>query len=120
MSLYTQALHFAIAHTEAIVQKAHDLIAFANDASGDDPETTAYYVSLKLKNNSFKVTVRTNQARAFVYDYNIINIDYTTQTAIEDDPDYAIQLKDALERALETVETSDKAADAIPTQNLKG
>lgn len=120
MSLYAQALYFAIANTETIAQEAHDLIAFANDASGDDPKTTAYYVSLELENKSFKVTVRTNQARAFVYDYNIINIDYTTQTAIEDDPDYAIQLKDALERALETVETFDKAADAITAQNLKG
>lgn len=120
MSFYTQALRFAIANTDSIIQKAHDLIAFANNASGDDPETTAYYVSLELENNSFKVTVRTNQARAFVYDYSTINIDYTTQTAIADDPDYAIQLKDALERALETVETTDKTADAIPVQNLKG
>ena len=77
MSLYAQAVRFAIANTENIV--------------------------------------RMNQARAFVYDYNTINIDYTTQTAIEDDPDYALQLQDALERALTTIETLDKA-----TQNLKG
>lgn len=77
MSLYAQAVRFAIANTESIV--------------------------------------RMNQARAFVYDYNTINIDYTTQTAIEDDPDYALQLQDALERALTTIETLDKA-----TQNLKG
>lgn len=115
MSFYTQALRFAIANTETIVQKAHDLIAFTNNASADDPETTAYYVSLELESNNFKVTVRTGPAREFVYDYGIINIDYTTQTAIADDPDYAIQLKDALERALETVETADNAA-----QNLKG
>lgn len=120
MSLYTQALRFAIANTETIGQKAHDLIAFANNASGDDPETTAYYVSLELEGGRFKVTVRTGPAHEFVYDYGAINIDYTTQTAIADDPDYAIQLKDALERALETVETADKAADAILTQNLKG
>ena len=115
MSLYTQALRFAITNTETIVQKAHDLIAFANNASGDDPETTAYYVSLELEDNRFKVTVRTGPAHEFVYDYSTINIDYATQTAIADDPDYAIQLKDALERALETVETADNA-----TQNLKG
>lgn len=120
MSLYSQAVRYAIANTEAIVQKAHDLMVFANNASGDDPETTAYYVSLELEDNRFKVTVRTGPAREFVYDYGTINIDYTTQTAIADDPDYAIQLKDALERALETVETADKAADAIPTQNSKG
>ena len=120
MSLYTQALRFAIANTDSIVQKAHDLMAFANKAEGLDPETTAYYVSLELENNHFKVTVRTGPAHEFVYDYGTINIDYTTQTAIENDPDYAIQLKDALERALETIETSDRAADAIPTQNLKG
>lgn len=120
MSLYAQAVRFAIANTKNIVQKAHDLMAFANQTTGDDPETTTYYVSLELKDNHFKVTVRTGLAREFVYDYGIINIDYTTQTAIEDDPDYAIQLKDALERALETVETADEAADAIPTQNLKG
>lgn len=120
MSLYSQALRFAIANTEAIVQKTHDLIAFANNTSGDDPETTAYYVSLELEDNRFKVTVRTGPAHEFVYSYGTINIDYTIQTAIEDDPDYAIQLKDALERALETVETADKAADAIPAQNLKG
>lgn len=77
MSLYAQAVRFAIANTENIV--------------------------------------RMDQARAFVYDYNTINIDYTTQTAIEDDPDYALQLQDALERALTTIETLDKA-----TQNLKG
>ena len=119
MSLYTQAVRFAIANTETIVQKAHDLMAFANQASGDDPETTAYYVSLELKNNHFETVVRMTQARAFVYDYNTINIDYATQTAIEDDPDYALQLQDALERALETIETCDKAADAM-TQTLKG
>ena len=77
MSLYAQAVRFAIANTENIV--------------------------------------RMNQARAFVYAYNTINIDYTTQPAIEDDPDYALQLQDALERALTTIETLDKA-----TQNLKG
>lgn len=115
MSLYAQAVRFAIANTETIVQKAHDLMAFANQRTGDDPETTAYYVSLELKDNHFETVVRMNQARAFVYDYNTINIDYTTQTAIEDDPDYALQLQDALERALETIETLDKA-----TQNLKG
>lgn len=120
MSLYTQAVRFAIANTESIVQKAHDLMAFANNAVGDDPETIAYYVSLELEDNRFKVTVRTGPAHEFVYDYGTVNIDYTTQTAITDDPDYAIQLKDALERALKTVETADKAADAIPTQNLKG
>lgn len=120
MSLYTQALRFAIAHTDSIVQKAHDLITFANDASGDDPETTAYYVSLELKDNHFETVVRMNQARAFVYDYNIINIDYTTQTAIEDNPDYALQLQDALERALTTIETCDKAANALTNQNSKG
>lgn len=75
MSLYAQAVRFAIANTESIV--------------------------------------RMNQARAFVYDYNTINIDYTTQTTIEDDPDYALQLQDALERALKTIETCDKAADAM-------
>ena len=113
MSLYTQAVRYAIANTEAIVQKAHNLMAHANQASGDDPETTAYYVSLELKNNHFETVVRMNQARAFVYDYNTINIDYATQTAIEDDPDYALQLQDALECALETIETCDKAADAM-------
>lgn len=119
MSLYTQAVRFAIANTETIVQKAHKLMTVANQTTGDDPETTAYYISLELKDNHFETVVRTNQARAFVYDYNIINIDYTTQTAIEDDPDYALQLQDALERALETIETCDKAADAM-TQTLKG
>lgn len=119
MSLYAQAVRFAIANTEAIV-KAHDFMAFANNTVGDDPETAAYYVSLELEDNRFKVTVRTGPAHEFVYDYGTINIDYTTQTAIEDDPDYALQLKDALERVLETVETTDKAADAIPTQTLKG
>lgn len=109
MSLYAQAVRFAIANTESIVQKAHDLMAVANQRTGDDPETTAYYVSLELKDNHFEIVVRMNQARAFVYDYN------TTQTAIEDDPDYALQLQDALERALTTIETLDKA-----TQNLKG
>jgi hypothetical protein len=113
MSLYAQAVRFAIANTETIIQKAHDLMAFANQKTGDDPETTAYYVSLELKDNHFETVVRMNQERAFVYDYNVINIDYTTQTAIADDPDYAIQLKDALERALETIETCDKAADAM-------
>lgn len=78
MSLYSQAVRYAIANTEAIVQKAHDLMVFANNASGDDPETTAYYVSLKLENNHFKVTVRTGPAHEFVYDYSTINIDYTT------------------------------------------
>lgn len=120
MSLYAQAVRYAIANTEAIVQKAHNLMEHANQMTGDDPETTDYYVSLELEDNHFKVTVRTGPAHEFVYDYGIINIDYTTQTAIEDDPDYAIQLKDALERALKTVETADKAVDAIPTQNLKG
>lgn len=120
MSLYAQAVRFAITNTEAIVQKAHDLMSFANKAEGLNPETTAYYISLEREDNHFKVTIRTGPAHEFVYDYGIINIDYTTQTAIEDDPDYAIQLKDTLERALETVETTDKAADAIPTQNLKG
>ena len=115
MSFYAQAVRFAIKNTEAIVQKAHDLMAFANQATGDDPKTTAYYVSLELEDNHFKVTVRTGPAHEFVYDCGTINIDYTTQTAIADDPDYAIQLKDALERALETVETADKT-----TQNLKG
>lgn len=120
MSLYAQAVRYAIANTEAIVQKAHDLMVVANQMTGDDPETTAYYVSLELKDNHFETVVRTGPAHEFVYDYGIINIDYTTQTAIEDDPDYAIQLKDALEHALETVETTDKVADAILTQNLKG
>lgn len=115
MSLYTQAVRFAIKNTEAIVQKAHDLMAFANKAEGLNPETTAYYISIEREDNRFKVTVRTGPAHEFIYDYNIINIDYTTQTAIADDPDYAIQLKDALERALETIETLDNAA-----QNLKG
>lgn len=120
MSLYAQAVRFAIANTESIVQKAHDLMAVANQRTGDDPETTAYYVSLELKDNHFETVVRINQAQAFVYDYNVINIDYNTQTAIEDDPDYALQLKDALERALETIETYDKATDAIANQTLKG
>lgn len=115
MSLYAQAVRFAIANTESIVQKAHDLMAFANKAESLNPETTAYYVSIEREDNHFKVTVRTSPAHEFVYDYDIINIDYATQTAIADDPDYAIQLKDALERALETIETLDKAA-----QNLKG
>ena len=113
MSLYAQAIRFAIANTESIVQKAHDLMVVANQMTSDDPETTAYYVSLELKDNHFETVVRMNQARAFVYDYGTINIDYTTQTAIEGDPDYVIQLKDALERALKTVETCDKAADAM-------
>lgn len=113
MSFYTQALHFAIANTDSIIQKARDLIAFANKTEGLDPETTAYYVSLEREDDRFKVTVRTGPAHEFIYDYNIINIDYTTQTAIADDPDYAIQLKDALERTLETIETLDKAADAM-------
>lgn len=120
MSLYAQAVRFAIANTETIVQKAHDFMVVANQTTGNDPETTAYYVSLELKDSHFEVTVRTGPAHEFVYSYGIINIDYTTQTAIEDDPDYALQLQDALERALETVETTDKAADAIPTQTLKG
>lgn len=119
MSLYAQAIRYAIANTESIIQKAHDLMAFANQTTGDDPETAAYYVSLKLKNGRFETVVRMNQARAFVYDYNTINIDYTTQTAIEGDPDYDLQLQDALERALKTIETCDKAADAM-TQTLKG
>ena len=113
MSLYTQAVRFAIKNTEAIVQKAHDFMAFANKAEGLDPETTAYYVSLELKDSHFEVTVRTGPAHEFVYDYGTINIDYTTQTAIEGDPDYVLQLQDALERALETIETCDKAADAM-------
>lgn len=90
-------------------------MAFANKAEGLDPETTAYYVSLELEDNRFKVTVRTGPAHEFVYSYSTINIDYTTQTAIAEDSDYAIQLKDALGRARETIETLDKA-----TQNLKG
>ena len=113
MSLYAQAVRYAIANTESIVQKAYDLMTVANQRTGDDPETTAYYISLELKDNHFEIVVRMNQARAFIYDYNVINIDYTTQTAIEDDPDYALQLQDALERALETIETCDKAADAM-------
>lgn len=120
MSLYTQAVRFAVANTKSIVRKAHDLMVVANQMTGDDPETTAYYVSLELEDNRFKVTVRTGPAREFVYDCDTINIDYTTQTAIADDPDYAIQLKDALKRALETIETCDKAADAIANQTLKG
>ena len=47
MSLYAQAVRYAIANTEAIVQKAHNLMAHANQTTGDDPETTAYYVSLE-------------------------------------------------------------------------
>lgn len=120
MSLYAQAVRFAITNTNSIVQKAHNLMAFANKTEGLDPETAAYYVSLELEDNRFKVTVRTGPAHEFVYDYGTINIDYTTQTAIKDDPDYALQLQDTLERALKTVETADKAADAILTQNLKG
>lgn len=67
MSLYAQAVRYAIANTEAIVQKAHNLMAHANQASGDDPETTAYYVSLELKDNHFETIARVTTAHTGDY-----------------------------------------------------